>query len=435
MGRNQITQELPAACIIRKINTRTGLNNGSLQATFNHNCRKYIPKNVDKEFSYMNQEVVPLKEKNFIAAVDKRTTEEIKNGNIKSIRKDAIVSAELVFNYTALDTRINLKDLKKLDEKDLLNWRENTKNKIEENQSQIDAWVKDVLAFAEKKFGKNNIYHATLHMDEPNTFPHIHLTFCPIDERGHLCYKSFIDGPYQNGTRGLQDDFYEEVGKKYDLNRGQKYSKNKIVGTKNIYDYKMATVGRAMINEKEFEPRPEELDERGHILPSYLERRRKDEQVFRNQLVSEKTKEESYYHQLEGQLVEEQVRIKKDYYDKEKALEEEFQKKQELLEKEYQEKQSKLEEIKDKITDLLNISKTLAITKTGEYDFTRIRQAMKSMDAFTRGMKTYPDKEDVKQAQKLFESIANYQHQLDKDVKEKEDTALGGIRSDINKLK
>ena len=80
--------------------------------------------------------------------------------------------------------------------------------------------------FFAKRYGEENIIAAVVHNDE--TTPHMHLNLMPITSDGRLCSKQLFDKPQ---LQQLQTDFYEEVGKKYGLQRGKEGSQKKHLST------------------------------------------------------------------------------------------------------------------------------------------------------------------------------------------------------------
>ena len=77
----------------------------------------------------------------------------------------------------------------------------------------------DCTKFFAERYGKENIISAVVHLDE--TTPHMHLNLMPITSDGRLCSKQLFDKPQ---LQQFQTDFYEEVGKKYGLQRGKEGS-------------------------------------------------------------------------------------------------------------------------------------------------------------------------------------------------------------------
>ena len=84
----------------------------------------------------------------------------------------------------------------------------------------------DCYKFFAERYGEENIIAAVVHNDE--TSPHMHLNLMPVTEDGRLCSKQLFDKPQ---LHKLQTDFYEEVGKKYGLERGKEGSQRKHLST------------------------------------------------------------------------------------------------------------------------------------------------------------------------------------------------------------
>lgn len=85
-------------------------------------------------------------------------------------------------------------------------------------------WVRD-------KFGSENIFFIAKHFDE--TTPHVSILLTPKDENGKLNARKFFGGREKMSL--LQDDFYNEVGKKFSLDRGIKGSKSRHQTIKQYY--------------------------------------------------------------------------------------------------------------------------------------------------------------------------------------------------------
>ena len=84
----------------------------------------------------------------------------------------------------------------------------------------------DCYQFFAERYGVENVIAAVVHNDE--TTPHMHLNLMPITSDGRLCSKQLFDKPQ---LQQLQTDFYEEVGKKYGLQRGKEGSQKKHLST------------------------------------------------------------------------------------------------------------------------------------------------------------------------------------------------------------
>lgn len=84
----------------------------------------------------------------------------------------------------------------------------------------------DCYKFFAKRYGEENVIAAVVHNDE--TTPHMHLNLMPVTKDGRLCSKQLFDKPQ---LQQLQTDFYEAVGKKYGLERGEEGSQKKHLST------------------------------------------------------------------------------------------------------------------------------------------------------------------------------------------------------------
>lgn len=78
------------------------------------------------------------------------------------------------------------------------------------------AFFADAKNFVEDYFGKENLLHFTIHADEST--PHVHFGATPIKD-GSLSWKKFFGN--KNDLTKFQDSFYEQVSKKYGMNRGE----------------------------------------------------------------------------------------------------------------------------------------------------------------------------------------------------------------------
>lgn len=85
------------------------------------------------------------------------------------------------------------------------------------SRDEVMAYFDDVYEFVKGEAGEENLIHFTVHMDE--TTPHAHFGFTPIKD-GALSWKKFFDGKY--ALRAFQDRHWEQVGRKWGLERGEK---------------------------------------------------------------------------------------------------------------------------------------------------------------------------------------------------------------------
>ena len=96
----------------------------------------------------------------------------------------------------------------------------------------IEQWALDCHAFLAKKYGAENIIQFVVHLDETN--PHIHVAMVPLTREGKLSYTELFGGSREqaaaqdisfqqaksNYAKQLHTDFFDEVGKKWGLDRG-----------------------------------------------------------------------------------------------------------------------------------------------------------------------------------------------------------------------
>lgn len=78
------------------------------------------------------------------------------------------------------------------------------------------AFFADAKTFVENYFGKDNLLHFTIHADESTL--HVHFGVTPIKD-GSLSWKKFFGN--KNDLTKFQDSFYEQVSKKYGMERGE----------------------------------------------------------------------------------------------------------------------------------------------------------------------------------------------------------------------
>lgn len=172
-------------CVMRvaKIKSRV-----SLLRCIKHNNRDIIPPNANPEASKSNS-----LGKRTTAEAMKIYTEKLSN---QKVRKNAVHALEFVLTASN-DSFSESKDDQELAE----TWGEYL--------GMCGTWVAE-------KFGKDNILKSTIHWDELT--PHIHVVLVPMVE-GKLNARAMIGGS-SNRLRELQDEFFEEVGSKYGLERG-----------------------------------------------------------------------------------------------------------------------------------------------------------------------------------------------------------------------
>ena len=83
---------------------------------------------------------------------------------------------------------------------------------------QVTDFFDTAYAFLCDRYGRKNIIAATVHMDERT--PHMHVDFVPVTKDGRLSAKEVV--VFQKDLSRLHDDFFQHVGKRFGLERGQK---------------------------------------------------------------------------------------------------------------------------------------------------------------------------------------------------------------------
>lgn len=159
-----------------------------------HIDRLYTAKNVDRERTPLNENLVPRNSDNLVDDVNRRIAESYKGKKV--IRKDAVKAFRII-----------------------LSGSHDRMKEIEQNPQEFQKWKDANVKFMQERFGSNNLIRMSLHMDE--TTPHIHAIVVPITKDGRLSAKDFIDGP--KGMRDLQTQ-YAEAMKIFGLDRGKENS-------------------------------------------------------------------------------------------------------------------------------------------------------------------------------------------------------------------
>ena len=130
----------------------------------------------------------------------------------------------------------------------------------------------DCYKFFAERYGEENIIAAVVHNDE--TTPHMHLNLMPVTKDGRLCSKHLFDKPQ---LQQLQTDFYEAVGKRWDLQRGKEGSQRKHLSTAEFKAKKI--IGQAEAIREENQVYADALEEaKGGEIPR--KRGRLQEQVI-----------------------------------------------------------------------------------------------------------------------------------------------------------
>lgn len=166
---------------------------GSLQMRHEHNFRELELKHVDTNASYLNEELVNTSGFDYRTLWYQRMKDiELQTGEPVKQKKNSVLAYEFVTTFTH-DADIDLEE-----------------------------WKKKNVEWMCSYFGEENVLSMQYHEDEST--PHIHTIVIPIDERGHLCAKSFTGGRAK--MRALQDS-YGKAMEPLGLSRGEMFSRSK----------------------------------------------------------------------------------------------------------------------------------------------------------------------------------------------------------------
>ena len=86
----------------------------------------------------------------------------------------------------------------------------------------LKEWAADCYRFLCNHFGAENLYSCYLHLESSY---HIHALLVPIDDKGKLSAAYYLNG--REKLKQWQTAYYEEVGKKYGLERGKDKEESK----------------------------------------------------------------------------------------------------------------------------------------------------------------------------------------------------------------
>lgn len=112
-----------------------------------------------------------------------------------------------------------------------VNYDKGADNSSVVRNKEIEDWAIDVYNFFAKKFGEQNIAAFVVHLDETN--PHVHCKVLPVTESNKLSWRLVMVGKdntkeaYRQNMLKLHNDFYNAVGSKYGLERGEHISETK----------------------------------------------------------------------------------------------------------------------------------------------------------------------------------------------------------------
>ena len=174
---------------IMRIEKRNSSNIGGM---FCHNERKtenHSNEDINKDLSYLNYQLIECK--SYKEKINQEIKERYKVN--KSIRKDAVLCAEVVFTS----------------DKEFF-------DKLTPEQEK--RYFEKSIEFLREQFGEKNVVFATVHKDEKT--PHLHAGVVPLTDDGRLSYKSFVSSKMD--LIKLQDKYYEKMSLEFpELERGK----------------------------------------------------------------------------------------------------------------------------------------------------------------------------------------------------------------------
>lgn len=179
--------------------------NNKIRGIENHLERRNTTTNPDiqKSKSKDNYDLTGLQDRTLKSLIKDR----LQGVTIKKKRKDIVTMVELLFTAS---------------------------HEFFENMTpnEVRSYFQSCYEFACKKYGKENIIAADVHLDERT--PHMHLELVPIS-KGKLCAKDLFNHKLEE----LQDQAHEQVFSKYNLERGDSHKKAKHIAT---LSYKILTL-------------------------------------------------------------------------------------------------------------------------------------------------------------------------------------------------
>ena len=178
-----------------------------LPQAISHNQREVQPANADSMMKEHNVDYL---------ATDKRTVMERWQGRMAEcgnpkVRKNAVAGIELLMGFSP----------------EAATWID------------ADEWGKDCVDFANRVFGCDNTISAVQHRDEKTihtstiSIPIIKKSIRGGEPEARLSASEWLDGPVK--LRELQTRFFEEVGRKHGLERGEEGSSRQHIPQQNLY--------------------------------------------------------------------------------------------------------------------------------------------------------------------------------------------------------
>lgn len=326
-----------------------------LNAKYRHNLRVYQPANADPTLAQFNDEIIKLNGKTYNDVVKEKIRELQEAGTVKTVRKDAVIALEVVTTFS----KDALKDV------DLDAWKENNRKWLNETFNQAD--------------NTDNVISMVFHADEAGEV-HIHSIVIPITADGRLCAKEFTGG--KKTMRAIQDSYGELMKKEHNLKRGIRHSVAKHEDIKRFY----GAVNKSL-DMTNLEPSEREITDRDIV--NYSNRVKEHVKDLNLQNLAEKK-------DLERELVEAQSLCTQQIFELNR------------LKRENEEKDKALSKTLKKISNKLDDE---------DMSLDEFEKRMKTMSAFERGLKHFPDRERAKEIAEGYDEIVRYQRKQEKQHK------------------
>lgn len=198
--------------------------NGAYKANLSN---AFDPTREHLDFEIKNGKVVPLNKK---TSIGKRIRDNIQARGIKDPNDGHDVPKyRTLASFILGGSQEQMRRLAFGDQK--VNYDKGADNSAVTRQKTIENWALEMYNFMAKKYGEENIAAFVVHLDETN--PHIHCKIIPVDEKNRISWRKVMVGKnnsreeYRKSMLNLHNEIYEQVNKKYGLERGEHISETK----------------------------------------------------------------------------------------------------------------------------------------------------------------------------------------------------------------
>ena len=362
---------------------------GCMKYRYEHNARiSHIPKNVDSEMSKYNKTYVELGDGETYVSTYRKESEQILSSNsMKFIREDAVKGIEAEISFSKPES-LNM------------------------TVDEVYKWGEDVTKWLKDKFGEKNVKHVVLHCDEDVTYdasdpefknpqkhmhPHIHAFIVPVDEKNHLNCHHYLS---PISLREMQTSFFEEVGNKYNMLRGEINSQ---VSYEDIRKMKVHKFGKAKVKTKMFEPELGDFTPSGDLKPDYAKK------------VIEKATTLAF--QQEQEITDILADVKIERIEEKKKL----KRQEELLEKEYKKREAELEAEYKRKNHLLEVAVEgiKYFSKGPNAPSENFKQKIHLYGTLDKALEYYPDKKVVAEFKDNMKKLYTWEREKEKETEKK----------------